>query len=359
MQTGANFGLDQVHDNPFLCDIGSGTMVSDGLAMGNIEMSSTSFKIGKVTISENNYLGNNIYVPSANRMGANCLLATKVLVPIDGSTRENTGLLGSPSFEIPRIVDRDQELAAMDEAQLKQPLGKKNRYNLVTMAAYLFCNWLLFFTVLLLLCTSILLYPHYGAWSLAGFSHLAGLFIFGYFVMMEKLSLGFGRLQAKTVTMYDDYFLFHERHWKFCGHPLMSLFSGTPLKPFVSYLLGIKIGKKVFDDGAYLYDKTLIEIGDYANLNIASVVQAHSLEEGMFKSDHIKIGAGCTLQCGAFVHYGVTMGENAILGPNAFLMKGETVDPGAVWQGNPARAATRTKAALKAEAVIEQGAQHI
>ena len=36
-QTGSNFGTDQKHDNPFLCDIGSGTMVSDGLSMINVD----------------------------------------------------------------------------------------------------------------------------------------------------------------------------------------------------------------------------------------------------------------------------------------------------------------------------------
>ncbi len=34
-QTGSNMGTNQQHDNPFLCDIGSGTMVSDGLSMIN------------------------------------------------------------------------------------------------------------------------------------------------------------------------------------------------------------------------------------------------------------------------------------------------------------------------------------
>lgn len=32
-QTGSNMGTNQRHDNPFLCNIGSGTMVSDGLSM--------------------------------------------------------------------------------------------------------------------------------------------------------------------------------------------------------------------------------------------------------------------------------------------------------------------------------------
>ena len=35
-QTGSNMGTNQRHDNPFLCNIGSGTMVSDGLSMINI-----------------------------------------------------------------------------------------------------------------------------------------------------------------------------------------------------------------------------------------------------------------------------------------------------------------------------------
>ena len=35
IQSGSNFGMSQKHDNPFLCDIGSGTMVSGGLKMVN------------------------------------------------------------------------------------------------------------------------------------------------------------------------------------------------------------------------------------------------------------------------------------------------------------------------------------
>ena len=46
-QTGSNFGTNQQHDNPFLCDIGSGTMVSDGLSMINMHQSSSSFRLGQ------------------------------------------------------------------------------------------------------------------------------------------------------------------------------------------------------------------------------------------------------------------------------------------------------------------------
>jgi non-ribosomal peptide synthetase-like protein len=115
VQTGSNFGLVQKHDDPFLCDIGSGTMVSDNLKMINAPMTSSSFALRSVRIGERNYLGNNINFPAAAKVGANCLLATKVLVPVDGPMRENVGLLGSPCFEIPRVVDRDQRLKVVDD----------------------------------------------------------------------------------------------------------------------------------------------------------------------------------------------------------------------------------------------------
>jgi non-ribosomal peptide synthetase-like protein len=148
----------------------------------------------------------------------------------------------------------------------------------------------------------------------AGFS----LFLLVFFVLVERASLGFKTLLAREVSLYDPYFWFHERHWKFCGHPLMALFAGTPLKNGLTRMLGVKLGRKVFDDGANLYDKTLLQIGDYTNLNQGAIVQAHSLEEGVFKSGCVRIGKGCTIAPGAFVHYGVTMGDNAVLGPNAF-----------------------------------------
>ena len=107
IQTGSNFGQMVKHDNPYLSTIGRGTMVADGLSIINADFSSTSFCVSQVTIGPHNFLGNSIAYPAQGKTGANCLLATKVLVPIDGKVRENVGLLGSPSFEIPRTVERD------------------------------------------------------------------------------------------------------------------------------------------------------------------------------------------------------------------------------------------------------------
>ena len=61
------------------------------------------------------------------------------------------------------------------------------------------------------------------------------------------------------------------------------------------------------------------------------------MEDGAFKSDHIVIGARCTIGTNAFVHYGITMADGAVLEADSFLMKGEEVATGTTWRGNPAR----------------------
>jgi non-ribosomal peptide synthetase-like protein len=342
VQTGANFGLDQIHDNPFLCSIGTSSMLSDGLAFANLEVSNTSFRLGRIDVGARNYLGNNVFFPTGAKVGNNVLIGTKTMVPIDGPVRENTGLLGSPCFEIPRSVTRDTALIGkISEEDRRALLKRKNRYNIATMLGYLLRDWILFFAGSLFLFVAILYYPIYGAASLVAYAIALPVSALSLWILAEKITLRFGRLQARTVSMYDPYFLFHERHWKLCVHPLTMLFNGTPMKNFFTRALGVKVGRKVFDDGANLYDKTLIEIGDQANLNVASVVQCHTLEDGVFKSERVVIGAGSTIGCAAYVLYGANIGKNAVLEPNACLLKGETIPRDEVWHGNPARSARR------------------
>ena len=64
-------------------------------------------------------------------------------------------------------------------------------------------------------------------------------------------------------------------------------------------LLGVRLGRGVFDDGCYLTERTLVTIGDHTMLNAGSKVQCHSQEDGAFKSDHTSIGADCTLGVGS------------------------------------------------------------
>ncbi len=338
VQTGSNFGSNQQHENPLLCEIGTQTMVSDGLFMINMHKSATAFRLEHTKVGERNYFGNNIFYPPDARTGDNCLLGTKVMVPIDGPLRENVGLLGSPSFEIPRMVSRDKELLdSVSEAERKRRLRRKNRYNAVTALMFLASQWLMLFVTLAIWDRALNYYTDWAEVALFVAVLLTSGIAIPFYVLLERMSLGFGKLQPRMTTIYDVAFWHHERHWKLSDSPITRLFPGTPFRPMILRLLGVKVGKRVYDGGANLTERSLVEIGDDATLNEGCVIQAHSLEEGAFKSDYIRIGAGCTLAPSAFVHYGVAMGDGSVADVDCFVMKGEVLEPNSIWRGNPAK----------------------
>jgi len=337
-QTGSNFGTEVGHETPYLSTIGRGTMVADGLSIMNADYSSTSFRVSRVSIGANNFIGNNIAYPAGGKTGENCLLATKAMIPLDGNVREGVGLLGSPCFEIPRSVERDSRFDHLwTRRDLQRRLVAKNWYNLRTMGVFLFSRWLLTFLVTAF---ALAAFDSSGGFAQAETATLLALSILVtpvYFVLVERGMKGFRQLQPRFCSIYDPYFWRHERLWKVPGEAYLHMFDGTPFKNVIWRGLGVRIGKKVYDDGCYLTERTLTTIGDDCTLNAGSKIQCHSQEDGTFKSDRTVIGAGCTLGVGAMVHYGVTMGDGSALAADSFLMKGEEVPRNARWGGNPAR----------------------
>ena len=337
-QTGSNFGTAVKQANPFLCSVGTGTMIADGLTVINEEVSSTSFCVTRVSIGKESFFGNAVNYPGDAMVGDNCLLATKVMVPLDGELREGVGLLGSPSFEIPRTVDRDTRFDHLRTGEdLRRGLAAKNRNNLRTMGLFLLARWMEVFVMMFWALAAFELYDTAAHMATAGLL-AAGVIVNGFFVALTDASLrGFRPLEPKACSIYDPGFWLHERLWKVTHDEFLAAFNGTPFKTLFWRLLGLRIGKRVFDDGLHLPERTLTSIGDDCTLNEGCGVQCHSEEDGTFKADRTAIGSGCTIGVGALVHYGVTMGDGAVLAIDSFLMKGEEVPAGARWGGNPAR----------------------
>lgn len=350
-QTGSNFGIGIKHDSPYLSVVGQGTMVADGLSIMNADYSSTSFVLSRTSIGARNFLGNHIAYPPQGRTGENCLIATKAMVPLDGEIREGVGLLGSPSFEIPRTVERDtrfDHFRAGDE--LRHRLAAKNRYNLRTIGIVLLIRWGHCFGLTMLFLATAERYDTVGTVLDALFLVLSLGFTALYYALVERCLTRFRPLQPQVCSIYDPYFWHHERLWK-VPQTHFNAFNGTPFKNVLWRLLGVRTGKRVFDDGCDLSERTLTAIGDDCMLNSASKIQCHSQEDGTFKSDRTTLGNGCTIGINALVHYGVTMGDGAVLAADAFLMKGEDVPRQARWGGNPAgeTPGNRRKSARKAE----------
>ncbi|WP_432170375.1 Pls/PosA family non-ribosomal peptide synthetase [Streptomyces sp. 1222.5] len=335
-QTGSNFGTEVQHETPLLVTVGSGTMIADGLSVVNAEYSSTSFRLSRVSIGARNFLGNNIAYPVGGRTGENCLLATKVMVPLDGEIREGVGLLGSPSFEIPRSVERDARFDHLRTGgELRSRLRAKNRYNLRSMALMLTVRWLHVFLLTLLALASVDLYGVVGHVVIGSYLALTLALSTAYYVLVERCLTSFRALRPQLCSIYDRTFWKHERVWKVPDH-FLNLFNGTPYKSLVWRLMGVRMGRRVFDDGCYITERTLTTIGDECTLNMGCKIQCHSQEDGTFKSATSTLGARSTLGVSAHVHYGVTLGEGSVLAADSFLMKGEEVPAYARWAGNPA-----------------------
>jgi non-ribosomal peptide synthetase-like protein len=336
VQTGSNFGCDIRQGVPALCEIGSGTMVSDGLTLINVELSASSFRVLPVVVGARNFFGNNIRFPAGARTGDNCLLATKVMVPTGEPVRHDVGLLGSPCFEIPRSVGRDKRFEHLSSGdELQRRLAAKVRYNLATMGLYLLTSYVFVAGLVF-----IALMPLGGRWwqgwtGIAATALLDVSFGIAFFVLVDRVVTRCRALKPRFCSIYDIEFWRHERFWKLASMRFQML-DGTPFKNLVWRLVGVRIGRRVFDDGCAMPERSLVSLGSDVTLNMGSEVQCHSLEDGVFKSDHISIGNDCTVGTGGWVCYGASMGEGSVLDADSFLMKGSRVEPGARWRGNPA-----------------------
>lgn len=334
-QTGSNFGPTLAHESPFLCDVGTGTMVADGLNMMNADYTSSSFRLSTVRIAGRNYLGNHVTFPIGAHVGQNVLLATKVMVPIDGPSRRDVGLLGSPPFEIPRSVQRDAQFdeRAMEEAKNRE-LPAKNRHNIMSMVYFLAVRWVLLFAATIAGAVAVTAHSFLGVLAVA--LAMVALLVFRilFTALVERSVMGFRRLRPQFCSIYDGYFWRHERLWKLLVVPR---FNGTPFKPLMWRLLGVKVGKRLYDAGATIPEKTLVTIGDDCTFNEGATIQGHSMEDGTFKSDYVVIGDRCSLGVDVWINYGATLHTGSTLRADALLMKGEDVPEGTSYVGNPAR----------------------
>lgn len=336
VQTGSNFGVSMSHETPYLAVVGHGTVCSDGIHFANTDYTTSAFRCDRTALGASTFVGNSIYLPIGAALGDDVLLATKVMIPIDGPPRRGIGLLGSPSFEIPMGLGADAEIAERAARDLPAGLRRKTRHNIVTMLLFLLNRLVLGLLMVVVTKAAFDLYRRVGLWTVPLTYAVLPYLMTWWSVLIERASLGFRRLRPRHVSIYDPYFWAHERYWKLSISSGLALFDGTPLKSWYLRGLGVTVGRRLFDDGCGVIEKSMTSIGDDCTLNAQSILQGHSLENSVLKSDGIRVGDRVTLAPRAFVHYGTDVGDDALVETDSFLMKGEQVPSGQRWQGNPA-----------------------
>ncbi len=315
------------HDNPFLSAVGRGTVVADGLSFINADYSSTSFRVSRVWIGARQLPRQPDRLPGAGPDGRQ--------LPA-GDEGHGADRRGGPGGR------RAARLAQLRDPAHGRPGQQARRADRATSGAAAWpprtgttsspsgCScWPAGSSsscVTLLGPGAVDLYPASGCVAVAAADRRRPRCSPS---STSCWSTGRPRppaLRPKGCSIYDRGFWRHERYWKVLRRRTTRLFNGTPFKTVLWRMLGVRIGRRVFDDGCD-HRAGFVTIGDHCTLNAGSVVQCHSQEDDAFKSDRIAIGAGCTLGVGAFVHYGVTIGDGAVLEPDSFLMKGEEIAP--------------------------------
>ena len=246
-QTGSNFGTEVGHENPYLSTIGSGTMVADGLTIMNADVSSTSFRVSRVSIGPHNFVGQQHRLSRGGRTGANCLLATKAMIPLDGQDPRRGRPARLTVLRDPAVGRARQPVRPSPDEDERRARGLTREEPGTTCGpSASSCppggctsSWSP--------CSS---WPpstptarYRGGCVMAAFLALGVLVTPVYFVLVERGLRAFRALQPQFCSIYDPYFWRHERLWKVPEEAYLHMFDGTPFKNLIWRVLGVRIGQ--------------------------------------------------------------------------------------------------------------------
>lgn len=117
----------------------------------------------------------------------------------------------------------------------------------------------------------------------------------------------------------------------------------TPFANLMFRMLGAKLGKNVQFNSKFVYDATLLEIGDNTVVGGGAIINCHIVERGKLKLRKVKIGKNVTLGSHCTIMPGCEIGDNAIIGASAVLLKDSKVESRDVWFGIPAESLRHRK----------------
>ena len=117
----------------------------------------------------------------------------------------------------------------------------------------------------------------------------------------------------------------------------------TPFANLLFRLLGAKLGKNVQFNSKYVYDASLLEIGDNTVVGGGAIIIGHLVERGKLKLKKVKIGKNVTVGSHCTIMPGCEIGDKAIIGASAVLLKDTKVEARDVWFGIPAQSIRHRK----------------
>lgn len=172
---------------------------------------------------------------------------------------------------------------------------------------------------------------------LIGTSLALGYFLFGLtlilligsFRILLRLRLKEGTyplVSAEAMKWAFISSLFLMIHYTFIDFILL-----TPFANILFRLLGAKLGKNVHFNSKYIFDATLLEIGDGTVIGGGAIINCHIVERNSLKLRKVKIGSNVLLGSHCTVMPGCEIGDRAIIAAGTIVPKGTVVPPRTVY----------------------------
>jgi len=117
----------------------------------------------------------------------------------------------------------------------------------------------------------------------------------------------------------------------------------TPFSNLLFRLLGAHLGKNVQFNSKFVFDASLLEIGDNTVVGGGAIINGHIVERGKLVLKKVRIGNNVLLGSHCTVMPGCEIGDRAIIGPGSVLLKDTRVEPRDVWYGLPAESLREKK----------------
>ena len=117
----------------------------------------------------------------------------------------------------------------------------------------------------------------------------------------------------------------------------------TPFANLLFRLLGAKLGKNVQFNSKYIFDASLLEIGDNTVVGGGAIINCHIVERGKLVLKKVKIGSHVTIGSHSTIMPGCEIGDHSIIGASAVLLKNTKVESRDVWFGIPAESLREKK----------------
>ena len=253
-------------------------------------------------------------IPRRGRTGDNCLLATKVMVPIDGRGPGECRAAGLAELRDPAVGRARQQLRPPEDTGTSCAAASPPRTGTTSShrGVFLLVRWFFVFVLTVLTGTPRTSTPPGCVGDRGGHVLLPRSSASSTGSWSTASSRGSGRCRPQFCSIYDLDFWRHERYWKVPSAGYLAAFNGTPFMNMIWRMVGVRIGQRVFDDGCGMTESgRSSRSATTARSTRRAWIQCHSQEDGAFKSDCITIGSDCTLGVGAHVHYGVTIGDGA------------------------------------------------